>query len=366
MAKYSMKDDFFNPETVKDFADQLKKVYPVFDSQAYQSACISAFGDLELKDRMLYMARLLVDFLPSDFQEAGTILRQVALKLPPDQGFVYGSLSAYVALRGADQERLDHALELLAVLTPIFSAEFAIRTFLNQFPNQTYQAMKTWSESQNPSLRRLASEGLRPKLPWAEKITLDPLMALEILNKLYTDRVRYVTRSVANHMNDLSKIYPDQVLETLKAWQASDKQEPKEMAYIIQHATRTLIKKGNREALDLLGYSSQVKVGLKYLRVLTPKICLGQALTFEYGLDVSEETALMIDYLIDYPKAQGKRSQKVFKLKKVKLKAGETLRASKSHVFKLMTTRRLYPGEYKLSLQVNGSIMGEDSFYLET
>jgi hypothetical protein len=193
---------------------------------------------------------------------------------------------------------------------------------------------------------------------------MDPLKAIEPLDDLYFDKERYVTRSVANHLNDVSKIQPDKVVEILRKWQASGKQEEKEMQYIISHATRTLVKRAHGPTLNLLGYGTDVNISVRDFIIKTPQLNIGEALEFEFVIEALEDVNLMIDYIVDYPMANNKRSPKVFKIKKLKLKEGASQVIKKVHPFKLMTTKKLYSGSYEVTLQINGKLYGKSQFTL--
>lgn len=362
---FSLKDDLFNRDTVEEMAKSIKSVYQAFDEDTFIQTCINGFESRELKERMSYICTCLKDMLPEDFYQATEIMLESCKISQAEESFVYGAFSEYVEIYGCSDVHLKHSLKMLGEYTKVFSAEFAIRRFINEYPEETFKQMIQWSKSKDFDQRRLASEGLRAKLPWASKIEFDPIRATEPLQNLYYDKERYVTRSVANHLNDLSKIDPETVIEILKKWQASGKQEEKEMAYIISHSSRTLIKKCHVGALELQGYKADAKIDINGFCVATPEIQIGESLEFEFELSTKEDLKLMIDYKIDYPMAGGKRSTKVFKIKKTSLKKGEKMKVGKKHPFKVMTTKKLYSGDYRVSLQVNGKIYAEGSFKME-
>jgi hypothetical protein len=206
---------------------------------------------------------------------------------------------------------------------------------------------------------------LRPKLPWGKKITLDYTSALGLLEVLFADKTRFVTRSVANHLNDLSKIDSALVIETLRRWKASGKQNPKEMDYIMRHALRTLVKRGDEDALALLGYKTQASFEVSKFGLHHDRVCVGESLAFRVCIEAKEELALMVDYIVYYQSKSGTLSPKVHKLKKVSLQKDEVLTLHKKHLFKAnMTTRTLYNGEHKVELQINGKSCGVRCFEL--
>jgi 3-methyladenine DNA glycosylase AlkC len=252
---------------------------------------------------------------------------------------------------------------MLGEYTKTFSSEFAIRKFINDYPEKTFAKMLEWSLSEDTDQRRLASEGLRPKLPWSIKIDFDYREGIKPLENLFYDSERYVTRSVANHLNDISKIDPDLVVDVLKSWKKSKKQKDAEMNYVISHSCRTLIKKGHRGALELQGYKAESTFEVKDFRIEHPVISLGEYLEFSFHFKPDSDSKYMIDYIVDYPMASGKRSQKVFKIKKLNQVKDEIL-IKKKHQFKMMTTKTWYQGTYYIRLQINGKVIEQAAFQL--
>lgn len=363
---YSLKDQLFNRETVTELSRTLEGVYEGFEGDQFIEKCLKGFDDRELKARMSFIRQCLEEDLPEDYMAATEIMLKACRETKERGQFTYGAFCEYIEMNGCHKDRLAHSLKMLGAYTKILSAEYAVRRFLNDFPEETFEQMMAWAQSGDVDQRRLASEGLRAKLPWAKGITFDPIRATGPLNYLYDDDERYVTRSVANHLNDLSKTHPDAVIDLLTQWSKTDKQSPKEMAYILKHSTRTLLKKGYPGALKLLGYSEKPLIDLTDLRVLNSEIHLGQTLEFECTIKPHEDTKLMIDYVIDYPMSKGGRSQKVFKLKTCLVEKGKWLVIQKKHPLRMMTTKKLYPGTYRVQLQINGSLSSAASFTLIT
>jgi 3-methyladenine DNA glycosylase AlkC len=363
--KFLLKDQLFNPKNVHYLAELLKNAYPKFELTKFEKEVLAKFPELELKERMVWVREKMEDQLPKDYLQTLNILL-ASVKEPPEKwDFIFGAYPNFVAVRGCKKQLLSKSLKALGEFTSLFSSEFAIRPFINKFPEETFKEMQKWATSKNNHKRRLASEGLRPKLPWAKAITFDYKRGSEPLDKLFYDHDRYVTRSVANHLNDISKIDHLFVLEKLKAWKKSKKQNEKEMQYIAQHALRTSIKKGHKETLSFLGYNSDPKIKVTNLKIKREKIILGESLEFFFEVAAEDKEKLMIDYRITYPTPHKRISTKVFKIKKSTLQAGDEVDITKKHPFKLMSTKRLYSGEYKLEIQINGSILATENFYLE-
>ncbi|MEM9905090.1 MAG: DNA alkylation repair protein, partial [Cyanobacteria bacterium P01_D01_bin.44] len=213
-------------------------------------------------------------------------------------------------------------------------------------------------------VRRWASEGTRPKLPWSQKLITDYQKPLPILETLYADKTRYVTRSVANHLNDISKIDSDLVVNMLQRWAASKKQSDQEMEFMTKHALRTLIKQGNQNALALMGFGGTPDITVMNFSTTTPKVKVGE--TFEFSLKIrsNKTQKLLVDYLMRFASDGKKNTQKVFKLKQLEVTKGEVIFLKKKHPMRMMTTRRLSLGEHRIFLQVNGEVIDSLSFEL--
>jgi hypothetical protein len=196
-------------------------------------------------------------------------------------------------------------------------------------------------------------------------VKINHVDTLPLLELLYSDKTRYVTRSVANHLNDIAKTEPALVVETLKRWQESGKQSETEMIFIIKHSLRTLVKQGNKAALALLGHGS-TKISLKAFAIDTPKVKVGKALEFSFTLTSSDKTHqdFIVDYIVHFKKANGTHAPKVHKLKMIRLAPGEQVTLIKRHPLRVMTTRTLYPGEHMVTVQVNGKTFDTHTFLL--
>ena len=371
--KFSLKDELYNPQKIEMIAKEIKEVYPSFEADKFSKETLEKFPTLELKERIYHIGDMLHKYLPSDYQEAVNILLQaLPAELDPSKSdddfgdFIYAPYAEYVTAYGCSEEALDFSLYALSEITKRFSVEFALRDFINHYPAQTLAILEECAKSENYHQRRLASEGLRPKLPWAKKLTIDYHEGIKLLELLYHDTTRYVTRSVANHLNDIAKLDAPLVIETLKCWKKSKKQETKEMDFIIRHALRTLVQEGNEDALLMLGYSKMPPIKVKKIRLHTPSVKVGEALEFEVEIVAHDDAMLMVDYVVHFQTKAGKLSPKVHKLKKIELVKGETIVLKKKHLFKAnMSTRTLYAGEHLLEVQVNGSIVSSESFTLK-
>jgi 3-methyladenine DNA glycosylase AlkC len=371
--KFSLKDYLFNKEKVEKIAGEIKAVYPQFDKSKFVKTVVDRFPELELSGRIKWISENLRNFLPSDYQNATTILLK---SLPPENDrsktdndfgdFIYGPYSDFVAQYGCNKNDLQFSLYALKEMTSRFTAEDSIRYFINAFPDETMAEILKWSRDSHYQIRRLASEGTRPKLPWSQKIKTKPVQAIPILDNLYFDNTRYVTRSVANHMNDISKIEPDLVFKTLSRWQKSEKLNQKEMDYIINQSLRTLIKQGNPQAIKFLNFSTDPKVKFSDFVIKIDPVKIGDYLEFSFKLTAQKDERLLIDYIIHFQNKTGNgHNKKVFKLKIVSMKKGQTLEITKKHRIYHMSTRRINPGSHKLEIQINGNRVGEKTFNVE-
>lgn len=352
--KFSLKDDLFNKVTIKQLSLSIKKVYLSFEEEKFFNEIMMELDPLELKERITLITNKIKKYIDEDYPKVLDILLDSLKVDDRNTGFVFASYSEYVETYGCSDEYLDLSLYMLCEYTKNFSAEFAIRAFINKYPDETYNVLLKLSKSSDTEQRRFASEGLRQKLPWASGITFDYKKGSLPLNNLYYDKERYVTRSVANHLNDISKIDPDFVIDTLSKWKNSKKQNETEINYIINHSLRTLIKKGHVKTLEFLGYKEEVDILIENLTIRNPNITIGDTLEFEFEIKANEDANLIVDYIVTYPTLTDKKSEKVFKLKKVSLKKSERLKISKKQAFRLMTTKKLYAGGYQLTIQING------------
>ena len=368
---FSLKDMMFNPQKVDYLADLFVEAWPAFPKEQFVELVVPAFPNLELKQRIDHIAVSLHAVLPPDYPAAlDIVVRALPPKLDPSKtdddfgDFILGPLSHFVALYGCSEAHLERSLAALREITMRFTAEDAIRFFINAFPERTMAFLQACATADNYHVRRLASEGTRPKLPWAQKLTIAHRLPIPILDALYADPTRYVTRSVANHLNDIAKIEPELVIELLARWQADGKQEAKEMAWMTRHSLRTLVKKGHMGALDLLGFGAEPQVNIVDFVTSTPVVPLGTAFEFSLNIESLAAQNLMVDYVMQFAGDGKPGGRKVFKLKQLELAEGQVVSIKKKHMMKLMTTRRLYAGIHTITLQLNGKPFGELSFEL--
>ncbi len=368
MADFPLLKNQIDERLARQIADRIAVVHPAFDADAFVAAVAAELETLELKARNGMIAEKLRQFLPADYPAALRILLAI---LDERRGFAPISnaglrlmaIPAFIERYGlADVER---SLDAMPIVTRHSSCEFAIRPLLAHEPDQTMPRLHRWALDSDEHLRRLASEGSRPRLPWGAQLKAfiaDPAPTLALLERLKDDPSLYVRRSVANHLNDIGKDHPTLLLSRMEAWAADAGEERK---WLISHALRTLVKRGDAKVLSILGYGPAA-VELRDLRLAPAALQFGNELEFSFALrnDGDEAQNLMIDFVLHFVKANGKTAPKVFKLTKTRLAAGESASFSKRLAIRPISTRRYYPGRQRLEIQVNGRVLGGADFEL--
>ncbi|MEP4197338.1 MAG: DNA alkylation repair protein [Aliishimia sp.] len=366
----SLKDQLFNATSVGQLAAEYEAGVPGFDGARFTQEALAGFESRELMARIDWLAECIAAQLSPDFP---TMADQIEAAMPPalsadkrddDFGqFIHAVPGILAVWHGLEAHRA-RALDLLHAATQRFSMEFSIRYFLIRWPEETLTRMSDWASDPHYHVRRLASEGTRPVLPWGKAVGLSPEQTLPLLDRLHGDATRFVTRSVANHLNDLSKSHPDIVLQRFEHWAEGAQQDVKELAWMRKHALRTLIKKGHPGALAALGYRDDPNLKAD-LRVAQSNLEIGQTLAFEAEITSDNDLPVLVDYVIWFQKANGTQAPKTFKLKTASVAAGKSLSINKKHVLRgNATTFKIYPGAHKIGLQVNGRIVADCVFDL--
>jgi 3-methyladenine DNA glycosylase AlkC len=354
--------DLINEQSVGALASAVQNTHKPFDREAFMDMVFDAvWTDRALKQRIRHVTTTLHALLEKDYRTTLDIFRQA---MPNVEGIVQWVFTDYVEVYGlGDWEASIPALE---VFTERMSAEFAVRPFIVRYPERTMAQMLVWSGHGSAEVRRLASEGCRPRLPWGIRLhdlVADPSPILPILEQLRNDESESVRRSVANNLNDISKDHPDVVLDLLQSWQA---EATPEVGWITGHALRTLLKQGHPRALTLLGYPSDAEIAVHNLAIEPEGIRIGEEVTVSFDVESLADGPLnlMIDYVVYHVRANGRRAGKVFKLTKKPLGPGETLHVQKRHSFAPVTTRNYYPGKHAIEPKINGKLFGRVEFSL--
>jgi len=355
-----LRDLFFTSSFIDELGDAIREAYPDFDADRFRTLIHDgAWESRELKEKMRHVSHCLKKTLPGAYPKALEILLTVA---PSFQGFDAMVFPDFVECYGLDH--WDLSLTALARFTRLASSEFAVRPFLARDLQRAMAYMRVWAEDDDPHLRRLASEGCRPRLPWAMALPAfkkDPGPILPILEKLKDDESEFVRRSVANNLNDISKDHPDLVLDMCERWVGHTPNTDR----IVKHACRSLLKAGNTRALRLFGFGDPSHIGVENLSLDKERLRAGDDLrfTFELSVRTGEACRVRLEFAVYYVKARGKPSRKVFQMKEDTFDPGRhTL--SRTHSFADRSTRRHYPGEHQISIIINGVEMARAAFEL--
>ncbi len=344
-----LKDTLFSDDKVRQVARAIGDAVPGFDVEAMVGAVIDdRWPELALKARMRHVTERLHEALALPYPEALDVLYEIAPNAP---GFFAIVLPDYVECYGLDDP--ERSLPALAYFTRFGSSEFAIRPFLDADPEATLPVMLEWAHDDNEHVRRLASEGCRPRLPWAMALPAfkaDPAPLLPILEALHDDPSEYVRRSVANNLNDISKDHPDVVLEVAERWLGQTAETDK----LVKHALRTQLKAGDTRALVLFGFTAPDDLHIDGLTITPAAVAIGDDIRFEFTLRVGSATAakVRLEYVVHFVKKRG-TSPKVFQIREGTFDPGEHAFRRK-HSFQDRSTRKHYPGRHELAIVVNG------------
>jgi len=346
----ALKDIYTHKGIFRRLADDMKVAYPSLNKEMFYNSLIKNLHQLELKMRIERAADTCHEYFPKNYRESIVILNRFVKN--KENHFIYTFLPAFVAKYGAQD--FDLSIAALRDFTQYSSSKFGVRTFLELDLKRTLNSMIDWAKSDNAHVRRLASEGSRPRLPWAKKIDMlieKPQLAWPILEKLRCDQDKYVQKSVANHINDISKDHPYWIVKKIKTWDSSDPST----AWIIKHGLRGLIKSGNREALELFGYHKIPNVDLYDIKW---EKSISKNDRWKFSLMIkslnNRPQKCLVDYRIFFKKKNGKLMGKTFKLKQFVLSKQHSVRLSGSYIFKDLTTRKHYFGTHAWQLLING------------
>lgn len=349
MAKL-LKDQFFSKQSIGQMGEILHRYCSDFDQKRFIKIVDNkAFRGMELKARMRHTTEGMQQCLPSSYRRALAVLVKAA---PEITGFQAMCLPDFVECYGL--QHWDLSLKALALFTKYSSSEFAIRPFIKLDSKRAMDFMQRLSHDPDANVRRFASEGCRPRLPWAMALPAfkkDPAPVLAVLQNLRDDDSEFVRRSVANNLNDISKDHPIRVLDICHQWQG---QSPG-TDWIIKHACRTLLKAGHPRAMSLFGFANPKKIAVEKLKLAHRRISLGATQQFDFILDVATKKACQVrlEYVVDYVKAKGKTSRKVFQICEKSFDPGQH-HMTKKQAFADLSTRKHYPGKHRITVVVNG------------
>lgn len=362
--KYIYNDIFFT-----ELKSSIQKAIPGFDSKKFITAVKNEeWKNMELKQRMRHLSTTLHDHLKGDYPAKLSQLLQLA-ELLNDQSNVQYSGLAYMYIPDFLEQYglndIDISLKAMENISMITSCEFAIRPFLLANEKKVMKQMLAWSKHKHQNLRRFASEGCRPRLPWAMAIPSfkkDPSPILPILENLKNDPSLFVQKSVANNLNDISKDHPQLVIEIAKRWQGTSPAAD----WIIKHACRGLLKSGHKDALLLFGTAADVKCKVSDIQLSKHSVKKGEEFQFSFELELHQKknAKLRIEYVVYYKKANGSLSKKVFKVNEAFFDHSRTYTFSRKHSFKDLTTRKHHAGDHAIAIVVNGNEFSKKMFML--
>jgi 3-methyladenine DNA glycosylase AlkC len=366
----------FDAALVRNAARHLRRAWPGFDARRFEALALDGLDALALKARALHLCAALEATLPDDFGRAAEVI-EAALAAPGGDdelpgpggaadglaGWIVWPLGEYVVRRGMDQPQ--RALRCLHALTQRHSAEWALRPFIEQHPQLVFATLAAWTTDPSAHVRRLVSEGSRPRLPWGTQLKgliADPSPTLPLLRALQDDPSAYVRRSVANHLNDVAKDHPQLIVRWLR--EHLPHAPPRRQA-LLRHACRTLVKQGHPQVLQAWGLGRPLRGQARL--VLSPQhLALGQSLQLRVHIESSaaRKQTLLIDYAVHHVKASGALVPKVFKGWRIELGAHESRALSRQHPLRPITTRRYHPGRHEVDLRINGQVLARASFDL--
>ncbi len=348
--------DLYSPAFYDRFAATLQQTLPGFDKKRFIASIFDAdWPARELKARARHTARVMRLFMPDNFEEAARLIADTIDRLMREEtkaGIEFMFFPDYIELYGL--ERFDTSTHAMEAITRFISCEFAVRPFLLKYDQRMIEKMHEWSLHEDYRVRRLASEGTRPRLPWAMAVPAlkkDPTRVLPLLENLRNDPSEWVRKSVANHLNDISKDHPDMALAIARAWRGVGK----ETDAIVKHACRTLLKQGHPEILEYYGLQSKDLV-VSNVMIQNPTLKIGDDLHFSFTIQNTAPTpqTIRLEYGIYYLRQNGQHNKKVFKISERQLAPEETIHITKKQSFRIITTRKFYLGQQHLSVIANG------------
>lgn len=336
----------------------LKDIYPDLQGASFKQKIFSDdWASMELKHRMHHISVTLNDVLPGNYPEQIGLLCLLPKSLMKvgfqKDGFEFMFLPDFIESFGMDSYKV--SVKAIEKMTQFVSCEFAVRPFILKFTKPMIKQMAVWSKHKHPSVRRLSTEGIRPRLPWAMGLPflkVDPAPIIPILERLKNDTSEYVRRSVANNLNDISKDHPDLVVKLAKEWKGTSP----ETDWVIKHACRTLLKQGDLRAMKLFGFGAVSKIEIADFEIINPRVKIGESMIFTFTLKnlAKSKIKIRLEYGLYYQKANGTLSRKVFTISEKEYPKLSITRVERKQSFKVISTRRFYLGKHQVSIIING------------
>lgn len=355
--------DLYNKNYIEVLTHNISLNYPNFDTHSFTNKIFdSLWQNKELKQRMRHISTNLYEFLPQNYDKTIDILKLTFEKMNHKYMLENIIFQDFVEVYGLDY--FEKSMDALQCFTINSSSEFAIRQFILKYPNETMTQMQEWAKSTNEHIRRLACEGCRPRLPWAIALVdfkKDPEKILKIIEILKNDKSKYVRKSVANNINDISKDNPKIIKEIAKKCIGNSDN----LDSIIKHGCRTLLKQGDKDILEIFGFKADKNINISNF-ILNKKVKMGDKLEFSFLLNSTQNLQkLRVEYAITFARQNNKFNTKVFKITE-KFFNQKSCEISKHYSFKTISTRKYYEGKHKLAIIVNGVVLEEKEFILES
>ena len=352
----------FDARMVRSIAADLHQAHPALDVRAFVRDALDGLESLELIARGSHVAAVMRRHLPAPYEEAvEIIIRSFGDEHGGSESFGFAPFrflphAHFIASHGLDHFEL--SMRAQHELTRRFTAEWSVRPYLVRHPERTLALLREWARDPNVHVRRLVSEGTRPRLPWAPRLGAfqrDPTPVLALLELLKDDPERYVQRSVANNLNDIGKDHPDVVVALCRRWLEAATEGRR---WIVRHALRSLVKQGHPGALAIFGAGATPRVRVEHVRLTPKRVTIGGSLAFTFDVrsTAAEAQSLLVDYAVFFVKGNGGRRPKVFKLKQVTLAARESAHLAGRVSLAPMTTRTPYPGRHAIEARINGVV----------
>lgn len=346
--------DIYSRDFLLAFGRKVESAFLSFQNEKFIDSLLDyTWTSLSVRARSKKIAEKLGLFLPRNYEDALTVLFEIADSCI---GFPYLFFPDFVSLYGQDEKDWELSMSALEKFTQYSSSEFAIRPFLLADSKRGINQMRIWAEHPNEHIRRLASEGCRPRLPWAESLAMykkDPTPVISILKLLKEDSSLYVRKSVANNLNDISKDHPELILKVASDWIGKNSHTD----WIIRRGCRTLVKESHPEALTLFGYKlNQASISSSVISINPTTLSISETSVIHYSLFIHQEstTRIRIEYGIDFVKSNGQTRRKKFHLSDKEIIGTTQFTGTRKHKWKNLTTRQHYPGIHQIVLLVNG------------
>lgn len=354
--------NLYTPQLLSELADMLARQYSLFNKPSFMAHVFNKqWEQFELKQRMRHITHCVHAHLPMPYSQQIRVLQTAA---PHFKGFIAMFFPDFVEVYGLNHP--DISLPALEFFTQYSSSEFAVRPFIIKYPERMVKQHLSWARHKNHHVRRLASEGIRPRLPWAmalPQFKQNPAAVLPILNLLKNDESEYVRRSVANNLNDISKDHPQVVLDLINQW----KGHSKETDWVLKHACRGLLKKGHADALQTFGLNHRLKAEVKDLQLHRKHVPIGGEVSFTFTVTLLEKKPQQVrmEYKIHFVKAGGYTSPKVFQIGTYDMQPGAELSINRKHRVADLTTRKHYAGKHTIVVVINGKEHAAADFLLK-